>query len=377
MAALDRLLTYGVSSTLADKAVAAGLTTTKVRALSKADLMGKYGLTGGESAELKKCVVRDPIDPQIADLLLERSNHLCCVCRGANRSGVILHHIEEYERTQDNSYRNLAVLCPNDHDRAHRSAGLTLGLTAEQIRKAKEKWEKLVELSNAQNAARTLDVNDEAIDYVNIMRIEEMCIRRFGSVPPTSISPYLTRKGILGPGRRFDEAFVRKNLSRGSYLFDYINSSETEHYRQLLAELSQTITFEDLSDAARRGIRRLKALEGKHAYFIGSVSSKRPKRPIKGSAPLTWRHKTNKVDIRWDADANYLMSSSSISRQGQTNRYILYGLVRTVHAEAGKPVQVTCSPLLVAQPSAHVDRTPDIAWRRHWASDGDEAEDDF
>lgn len=370
---VDRLLNYGVPSVLADKAAAAGLTTTKIRVLAKRDLRDKYGLTDVETAELKKCVVREPIDTQLADLLLGRSNHLCCVCRGAH-SGVVLHHIEEYEKSQDNSYANLAVLCPNHHDLAHRAAGLTLGLTADQIRKARTSWERLVEVSNAQNAARSLKVSDEAIDYVNVMRIEEMCVQRFGSVPPTTISPYLTRLGILGPGRRFDEAFVRKRLSGGNYLFDYINSSETEHYRQLLKKLSETIEFEDLSEAARSGIRRLKALEGRYAFFIGGVTSKRPKWPIKGSTPFAWRHRTTKVDIRWDADANYLMSSSSISRQGSTNRYILYGLVRTVQALKGKPTEVTCSPLLVAQPAAYVDRTPNIAWRGYGGGDEDEEE---
>ena len=222
-------------------------------------------------------------------------------------------------------------------------------------------------MANVRKAAQALDVDDEAIDYVNIMRIEEMCLRRFGAVPSTDISASLRRAGILGPDLRFDEVLVRNTLSGGGYLFDYGNSQETEHYRQLLMKLSETITFEDLSEAARSGIRKLEALESKYAFFVGGVSSKRPKRPIMASQPVDWRFKTTKVEITWNGDAKYLMSSSAISRQGEVNRYIIYSLVRTVLRPEKGPIKVTCSPLLVAQPSAYVDRTPAIARRPHGA----------
>jgi HNH endonuclease len=372
MPVLNRLLQYGVASPLAKKAEAAGLTVSTIRSTSQSVMVKKFGLETQEAAELKKCVARRPIDAD--DTLLSRSNHVCCVCKGQKGDGVIVHHIVEYERSQDNSYANLAILCPNDHDRAHHG-GLTIGLTVEQIGKAKRSWEHQVEVANVRKAAQALDVPDEAIDYINIMRIEEMCVRRFGAVPSTDISASLSRAQILGSDLRFDEAFVRKTLSGGGYLFDYTNSRETEHYRQLLMKLSETITFEDLSEAARSGIRKLRALEGKYAFFVGGVSSKRPKYPIRESKPVVWRFKITNVEITWNGDAKYLMSSSAIFRQGNVNRYIIYGLVRTVHKPDKGPIQVTCSPLLVAQPSAYVDRTPAIAWRRHWGDDQIEDED--
>lgn len=372
MTVRERLLQYGTTSALATKAEAAGLSATKIRTLSQKDLSSKFGLDPREAADLKKCIKRHPIEADIVQLLLEKSNHLCCICKGSKGSGVILHHIVEYERSQDNSYGNLAVLCPNDHDRAHQS-GLTLGLTAEQIRNAKNRWEKQVEISNAQKAAKSIKIRNEAVDYVNVMRIEEMCVQLFGEIPATTISPTLQRAKILGPDLHFDEKFVRKNLSNGGYLFDYISSRETEHYRQLLVNISTQISFSDLSEAARSGIRKLKALEGKYTFFIGGVTSKRPDRPITSSQPLEWLHKTTKLEIIWHGDAKYLMSSSAISRQGTKNRYILYGAVRTVEKIGKGPVRVTCSPLFVAQPIAYVDRTPSIAWKRRYSifSDGD------
>lgn len=377
MKPFERLMQYGVSEALAEKATKAGLSSTKIRSLSQKDLAGRFGLTPEEAKELKKCIARQPIEEDVLDLLLARNNHSCCVCKGVKGGGVIVHHIEPYEMSQDNSYGNLAVLCPNDHDRAHTSGGLSMSLSEQQILKAKAAWEKQVELINAQAAANAIEVLDEAVDYVNVMRIEEMCVSRFGSVPDTSISAYLKKKGILDEDGRFDETFVRNNLSGRKYLFDYINSSETEHYRQLLQKLSPHLRFEDLSDAARSGIRRLRALEGKYAYFIGAVTSKQPKVPITPSSPpIVFRHKAKKVRIEWDGDPNYLQSMSSISRQGKKNNYIIYCLVRTVSKAEDGFTDVTASPLLIAQPKAYVDRTPSIHWRKYWQTADNSRDED-
>ncbi len=340
-------------SSLASRASTAGLTTTKIRSLARKDIVNRYGLAAEEAAELKRCVARRPIEPRVVQALLDRSNHACCVCKSSG--AIIIHHITEYEISQDNSYANLAVLCPNDHDRAHRS-GLTLGLSEAQIRRAKTAWEIEVEIRNVQAAARSIQVCDDAIDYVNIKRIEEMCVRRLGGIPATTIRPSLRRKGILGPDDLFDEVYVRRTLSGGNYLFDYGSCREAEHYRQLLMKLSEEIIFEDLSEAARSGIWKLRALEGKYTHFIGGVSSKQPKMPIDArSRPLVFHHTIGRVRFIWDGDPKYLMSMSAISRQGRTNCYVIYGLVRTVHQKMPKAlVEVTASPLLVAQPTVYM-----------------------
>lgn len=378
MSILENLQRYGVAPPLASKVKAAELSLTKIRALSKNDLVKLFLFSPQEASELKKCVSRQPIDAEVATSLLSRSNHLCCVCKGDKGVGVVLHHIIEYEKSQDNSYTNLAVLCPNDHDRAHQS-GLSLALTVDQVLKAKTSWEHQVEIENVRKAARSIQVVDEAVDYINIQRIEEMCLQRFGKIPRTTITSFMRQKGILGAGDRFDEKFVRDNLSHGSYLFDYVNSHETEHYRELLVKLSETIEFDDLSEAIRSGFRKLSVLEGKYAFFVGGVASKYPQYPILGSQAFEWKYKKGKVEVTWHADAKYFMSSSSISRQGSINRYLIYGLVRTVAKLETGVIQVKCSPLFVAQPREYVDRTPLIAWRknRYLNFEDDEVDEDI
>ena len=67
----SRLIQYGVSQILALKAAHAGLTVSKIRSLSLHDMTGRFELSLEESRYLKKCVLRAPIDADVAELLLE------------------------------------------------------------------------------------------------------------------------------------------------------------------------------------------------------------------------------------------------------------------------------------------------------------------
>jgi hypothetical protein len=364
----EKFLQYGVESNTASKAQAAGLTVTKARALSQKDLTAKFGLTEGEAKHLAGCVKRKPIADNVMDALLEASNYTCSVCKGSKAPSFIIHHIEEYEKNQDNTYDNLIVLCPNDHDLAHRPGGLTNDLSPSQLRSAKKRWEDHVALANVQRAARSITVDNDAIDYFNVKRMEDLCIRLMDQIPETSLTPSLIRAGIINDDRRFDVNYVRKNLSGGSYLFDYTNCSEAEHYRQLLVEITQKVDFEDLSEATTKGYAAIDALKGKYAYFVGGVYSKRPDLPIdKHAKPITMHYPTRKVLITWDLDPNYLYSMSAISRMGRKNLYIIYCLVRTVEkATKTSPCLVTASPLLIAQPAAHLHKKPAIAYEKQY-----------
>jgi len=87
--------------------------------------------------------------------LLENSNYLCNCCKGDKGQCFIVHHIEEYSTSQDNSYGNLIVLCPTCHDQAHRSpTQLTLSIPPEMLKYSKANWEVEVERRNAERAVR-------------------------------------------------------------------------------------------------------------------------------------------------------------------------------------------------------------------------------
>ncbi|WP_244846810.1 hypothetical protein [Caballeronia sp. SL2Y3] len=242
---------------------------------------------------------------------------------------------------------------------------MTLRLTDKQLRKAKENWEKQVQIANAQRAAQTIEVDDDAIDYVNVKRIEELCVRLFKKIPKTSLTPNLRRAGILGANNSFDQKYVQTNLSGGRYLFDYITNQETEHYKQLMQEIAKVTDFIDLDSVASCGFDKLKSTEGKYAFFIGGVTAKRPTFPIAANTPpIIVRYSRKNLKIEWILDPSFLMSMSAIHRIGGKNRYIIYCLIRTVEKQSNGVASVKASPLLIAQPTPYVDKTPTIAYER-------------
>lgn len=155
----DNLLRYGINDELARRAAASSLTLTKIRSLSISDITGKFGMGEAEAQELKKCVLREPIDIQILGELLNASNFICNACRGQKSHAFLVHHIEPYELTQDNSYDNLIVLCPSDHDLAHRQGGLTLSISKSQLISQKQAWEFEVKNVNHHMASRPVNLD--------------------------------------------------------------------------------------------------------------------------------------------------------------------------------------------------------------------------
>lgn len=359
----EGLVQYGISLELAERAAVAGLTVTKVRALSLQDIVMKFSLNDEEARELKDGVQRQPIEADVLYLLLERSNYTCNICRGTKSASFIIHHIKPYAKSQDNTYTNLIVLCPNDHDLAHRG-GLTMSITEKGLERAKEKWELQVENANAAKAAQAVDVNEGAIDYINVRRIEELCLHLFGTISRTRATDSLTSKGIIDAHGNFQQKHVSNTLSGGKFLFDYINSGEALHYRDLMSEIATKIQFEDLSAALEGGQALISSLEGRYAFFVGGVYSKRPEIPITvNTQPLVMHYQKRKIRIEWTLDPNFLFSMSAINRQGSKNRYIIYCLIRTVDINSvSGQITVKASPLLIAQPTAYVNRIPAIGW---------------
>lgn len=144
---------YGVPSDWAHEYELIGISAATFKQTSKKNLIDKYQISETQIEFVKNRLVRQPIDEAIVQKLLERNNFICCVCKGAKGDAYIIHHIIEYSISQDNSYKNLAVLCPNDHDFAHKKGiALTNKITEAQIRKAKNNWEIKVQKENSEKA---------------------------------------------------------------------------------------------------------------------------------------------------------------------------------------------------------------------------------
>lgn len=140
---------YGVPSNWAHDYELIGISASTFRQTSKKNLFEKYNIPKSQIDFVKNCLVRQPINESVVFKLLENSRFVCCLCKGQKSDAYILHHIIEYSLTKDNKYSNLAVLCPNDHDLAHRhGVALTNKITEQQIKEAKKNWETQVKKEN-------------------------------------------------------------------------------------------------------------------------------------------------------------------------------------------------------------------------------------
>ena len=153
MAIKDTYIQYGVPNNWALKYEKIGLSVATYKATSKKNLSDKYGIPNIEINFVKECLTRQPIDETIVQRLLENNRFICCLCKGQKSDAYVIHHIKEYSKTKDNTYNNLALLCPNDHDLAHREGiALTNKITEKQIKEAKKTWENFVKIENKKKA---------------------------------------------------------------------------------------------------------------------------------------------------------------------------------------------------------------------------------
>ena len=149
MSLKETYIQYGVPSNWAHEYELIGISASTFKTTPKKNLIDKYKIPEKQIKFVKNCLVRQPIDDSIVQKLLENNGFVCCLCKGKKSDAYIIHHIVEYSLTKDNKYSNLAVVCPNDHDLAHRTGVmLTNQITEKQIRESKISWELQVKKEN-------------------------------------------------------------------------------------------------------------------------------------------------------------------------------------------------------------------------------------
>ena len=152
----DTYIQYGISNEIAIDLEEKNLPISTFKSTSIKNLVSKYDIESTIAEFVKVCIKREPINKEIIQKLLENNNYTCCLCKGKKSDEFIIHHIVHYSKTKDNSYENLAVLCPNDHDLAHREGiSLTNRITEKQIRAAKENWEEEIKKNNLKKSIQS------------------------------------------------------------------------------------------------------------------------------------------------------------------------------------------------------------------------------
>lgn len=348
---LKKFLALGLSTDLASAVVSTGLTISAIQGLSAEHLCNFYNFSEGWAEALKHAVQRKKIPSERLLKLLGNANYTCCVCKGTKSKAHLVHHIVPYEDTQDNSYENLAVLCPACHDDAHRRPGLTAGLTQSQVRAAKLEWEIAVAFGNSHKAARRFEVTSLGVDYVNVPRLQQLCHAIFGCIPETAAAGELMRRGLLSSER----IFVGEE-----FLFD-AGLSTTSHWIELVEKISSRSQFTDIT---KLDAHFLPALVGELGLLWGYATGTQVGEPLPGHKQIVQlRCELQNATVELLVDTKFLLTKTALYRASSRSLYALYFLVRTVEesSETGTP-HVVATPLLMALPAKMVAMSdvPDI-----------------
>ena len=84
---------------------------------------------------------RPPIPKDLAADVCWLSDSTCCICMERDK-GIQFHHIDE--DPTNNNIENLAVLCSNCHDKAHKKGGVTRRMDSTFVALSRDNWHKTV-----------------------------------------------------------------------------------------------------------------------------------------------------------------------------------------------------------------------------------------
>ncbi|CAN5361423.1 hypothetical protein BH09BAC1_BH09BAC1_09340 [soil metagenome] len=365
---INTYLQYGIPSELANEFAMAKVSVTTFKSTSNKNLIERYGFDEVNVKLAKNYLIREAIDEDIVQLLLQRSNFVCCLCKGVKGKSYIIHHIEEYSKSQDNGYENLAVLCPNDHDDAHKQGlSLTKRITPGQIKKAKKDWEKQVESINVLRAAFSEQV--ESVEYVNVPRILEL-VQFTINDDKTKYSGGLLEKGLINKDGTINLNFHKEyglNLNNPLNFFGGHGSIELRmHYFELLKRIANTTSFKDLDSLLNQSSIK-NGIVGEFCVHIGGLYGENVKLPITDSSPIiTLYLKRKPFLVEWKIDPRYITSSTASQRLARAT-HAIYG--RIMHVEGielngEKVIFIDIRCYAMAFPVLEKDRTPSIHYEK-------------
>ena len=367
---INTYLRYGIPNDLAEKLVLLEISKTALENTTQKNLQKLFRLSNDEIQLVKELIQRKPIDAEVVESLLENSNYTCCMCKGIKGKSFIIHHIKEYSISQDNSYENLAVLCPDDHDSAHKT-GKTLSqkITGQQIINAKKRWEKYLNDKRIEKASRNGNISE--IDFLNISRILELYVGIFLDIPITKYSAELYDRKLITEAGILNATTINKlNDHPATPLIFYGPYGSTMlkfHFYEAFQKLLNYLNFVDLDTLLNKS--SIKAgITGKYCFYAGGLYSKKVSDKIsRGKGFLKFRLQRKPFIAEWLIDPQYFCSVSAQIRAVERGTYMIFGKIRNVNIhkiEDTEQIIIDIRPYCFGLPELQKDRTPEIAQQR-------------
>lgn len=296
---LKSLLSRNIPRVLAKNLVIKKMTLGKLAAMDDS----KLKILGLEDEHIYSIRERRPDIPvKTLRKVLEDSWDTCCVCTRRERD-VVIHHIKEWGQGGTHDERNLAVLCLDDHHRAHLSGGHAKAiLTETDIRSAKEKW--------IRRARKLRDSHHHALIspfhwgarwlWIHLDRL-----RILTRLQPVSIDTdtqfllengFIDEAGCITAETQWNEVLAKHSKD---YAFDSSNGQKMAMYvSRLLARLLQNFPVLDITDMLENRERMSSYIEaGQLVFFRSHIDVQ--KNPADFPQNGHWLQATvNRTDVR-------------------------------------------------------------------------------
>jgi hypothetical protein len=304
----EMLLACGLDSGTAHTLSEASLTPSKLRNLRDAKLAALQ-----LDSETISRIKRPPIPSDTLFRVLENSRRTCCVCHTPGHS-IIVHHIQEWEKSHSHDENNLAVLCLNDHGEAHTLRKLGQNLTPSAIKRHKHNWEHQVREANGRALVGLSRVQGANWDYVNHSRLFRLAdqlgidLRTMRAYATARSLRMISQHGEINDVRQWKTGSRPRpflyHLGEGRHLYTYTS--------ELLEAVIEKLGVIDVSVYSREELRT--ALEdGMLVFFQGPVYFRRERRNRTEGIGQTRKAytKTTALELDFSFDAWECTSTSS------------------------------------------------------------------
>lgn len=322
-----KLISVGVNDERAKALVVDGYSLSKLRKFSTEELK-KLKLLDVEIQNIKDTNRIPPNEATVYEVI-HKSGSTCCICQIPHQP-FIIHHIDEYSKTQDNSEGNLVLVCLNDHDRVHARSNISKNLSPDMVRDLKKKWEEKIEKRSIDQYLHPTDNGKTCHwDYINIRYLEQL------PFDPTSLNSfaYLLAEGAIDRnGRILLDNILKIAGDNLEYLYNYgripvrplfnfhmdlikriINANKVRYI-----QLDPSFTVDSIKEC----LQQIVLLEGRFYFKRGEKS--------KFSCPILVHGVFNRVRIEFEIDDFLFTSSSARGHLSGHNNTVSFLIVRDV-----------------------------------------------
>jgi hypothetical protein len=291
-----------------------------------------------------------------------------------------VHHIVEWATSRNNQEENLAVLCLDDHDKAHKTGGHTQNLTARLIRKAKADWEVKVRQLDTRAILEASAEDADSWWLFNHVRLFELAEHFNLRLDDIERFRWLKAARLLGS----DGRPTCRNARTSSWMYDgEYGMSLYAYMRGVLNAVLQRLTALNISDDLDRGFLGTILNVGDFIIAQGAYVFRRESDVTRGPGQTVLGiRRANKVEIYFRAD-RWEATASSAHSGWLSGRHEAICLLRVMSIEEeGKTLRIGTTALAIGAPLAGIKsrdyaNAPYRTGYYRWDSEDEEEMEDF